>query len=96
MGLAIDGLVTFTRLTPGSEAEHANVRESSRFFAATSTTPKTFVRPWALDGLATFAQSAPALRELVTRQLDTFVRSGAEALAARARHIRARLSHWAA
>lgn len=53
--------------------------------------PQTFVRAWALDGLATFAAALPSLLPEVERELAEFERSGTKALAARARHIRDRL-----
>jgi hypothetical protein len=53
--------------------------------------PQTFVKAWALDGLAAFAEDDPALLPLVRRRLRQFERSGSKALAARAKHIRARL-----
>jgi len=53
--------------------------------------PQTFVRAWALDSLSMFALKAPRLRPTVRRHLRAFERSGSKALAARARHIRARL-----
>lgn len=54
--------------------------------------PQTFVRAWALDGLASFAESSAALRAEVERELTRIERSGKRALAARARQIRARLA----
>jgi hypothetical protein len=54
--------------------------------------PQTFVRAWALDGLATFAESNAALRPVVARQLTKFERSESKALRARARQIRARMA----
>jgi hypothetical protein len=54
--------------------------------------PQTFVRAWALDGLATFAESNAALRPVVARHLTTFEQSGSKALQARARQIRARMA----
>ena len=54
--------------------------------------PQSFVRAWALDSLATFAETDPTLRPLVERQLRAFERSGQKSLQARARHIRARWS----
>jgi hypothetical protein len=52
--------------------------------------PQTFVKAWALDSLARFAQNDSRLMPLVRRQLDTFANSGSNALAARARAIRIR------
>jgi hypothetical protein len=54
--------------------------------------PQTFVRAWALDGLATLAERKPALMPVVRRYLREFERSPSKALQARARHIQARLS----
>jgi hypothetical protein len=53
--------------------------------------PQKFVRAWALDGLATFAQKEPSLVPVVLRALERFERSGSKALETRARKIRARL-----
>jgi hypothetical protein len=54
--------------------------------------PQTFVRAWALDSLATFAQENAELRPIVERQLREFERSESKALRARARKIRERLA----
>jgi hypothetical protein len=54
--------------------------------------PQTFVRAWALDGLATLAESNATLRPMVRRCLREFEESSSKALQARARHIRARLA----
>ena len=53
--------------------------------------PQTFVRAWALDGLATLAERRKALMPIVRRHLRDFEHSPSKALQARARHIRARL-----
>jgi hypothetical protein len=53
--------------------------------------PQMFVRAWAVDSLATFAQEDSALIPIVKRALDGFEGSGSNALRTRARHIRARL-----
>ncbi len=53
--------------------------------------PQTFVRAWALDGLARLAETTPALLPRVRRALVEFERSPSKALQARARQIRARL-----
>ena len=55
--------------------------------------PQKFVRAWALDSLATFAESERALMPLVSRTVEAFERSGSKSLEARARQIRARLAH---
>jgi hypothetical protein len=54
--------------------------------------PQTFVRAWALDGLATFADRRVRLMPIVRRHLRDFEGSPSKALQARARQIRARLS----
>jgi hypothetical protein len=53
--------------------------------------PQTFVKPWALDGLATLAAKDKALMPVVRRSLAQFQRSGSKALATRAEHIKRRL-----
>ena len=53
--------------------------------------PQTFVRAWALDGLARVAEQDSSLRPLVRRRLVEFERSSSKALQARARQVRARL-----
>lgn len=53
--------------------------------------PQKFVRAWALDSLATFAEYDRGLTRIVTRALEDFERSGSKALQTRARQIRARL-----
>ena len=53
--------------------------------------PQTFVRAWALDGLATIAERRVALMPIVRRYLREFERSASKALQARAKHIRARV-----
>jgi hypothetical protein len=57
--------------------------------------PRTFVRAWALDGLATFAVRDEGLRPMVEQALEEFESSGSKALFARARHIRERVGRWA-
>ena len=54
--------------------------------------PQTFVRAWALDGLATLAERRVTLMPVVRRHLRNFERSPSKALQARAKQIRARLS----
>ena len=53
--------------------------------------PQKFVRAWALDSLAIFAEQDASLLPVVRRKLREFERSGSKALAARARRIRERL-----
>ena len=53
--------------------------------------PQKFVRAWALDALATFAEHDRGLVPIVTCALEDFERSGSKALQTRARHIRTRL-----
>jgi hypothetical protein len=52
---------------------------------------QTFVRAWALDGLALFAEGDAALMPLVLQELEAFERSGKMALAARGRKLGRRL-----
>ena len=52
---------------------------------------QTFVRAWALDGLATLAEKKTSLMPMVRKRLREFERSSSKALQARAKHIRARL-----
>ena len=54
--------------------------------------PQTFVRAWALDGLALLAEEHGELMPFVLQGLEAFERSGSKALAARGRKIRERLS----
>lgn len=56
------------------------------------TFPQTFVRAWALDGLAALAERKPTLMPIVRRHLRDFEQSPSKALQARARQIRTRLS----
>jgi len=53
--------------------------------------PQTFVRAWALDGLARLSANDPTTRQSVLTHVREFERSSSKALQARARHIRARL-----
>ena len=53
--------------------------------------PQTFVRAWALDGLAAFAEKDESLRPIVRRHLRGFERSASKALQARAKAVRLRL-----
>jgi len=52
--------------------------------------PQTFVRAWALDGLAQIAAGRPRLKPTVAKYLREFERSPSKALQARARNIRKR------
>jgi hypothetical protein len=53
--------------------------------------PRLFVRAWALDSLATFAERDRDLVPIVARSLEDFEGSSSHALPARARQIRRRL-----
>jgi hypothetical protein len=53
--------------------------------------PQTFVKAWALDSLAAFAEKDSKLRPLVLRTLSEFENSSSKALQARARKIRQRI-----
>jgi hypothetical protein len=54
--------------------------------------PRAFVRTWAADSLARFAEKDGTLRPALARCLRELETSGQPALVTRARHIRARLS----
>jgi hypothetical protein len=54
--------------------------------------PQTFVKAWALDSLATFAEQDRSLRPAVLRALEAFEASDRKALQARARRIRERIA----
>lgn len=70
----------------------AQARRVEKILVENVTFPQTFVRAWALDGLATLAERKPRLMPVVHRHLREFERSSSKALQARARHIRARLN----
>jgi hypothetical protein len=55
---------------------------------------QTFVKAWALNSLAIFAERDSKLRPLVLRALTAFENSSSKALQARARNIRAQNSRW--
>lgn len=74
----------------------AQARRVEEILIANVSYPQTFVRAWALDGLATLAERRPALIPVVRRHLRKFEGSSSKALQARARHIRARLAESAA
>ena len=74
------------RWTPAqSRRVEAILRENVDF-------PQTFVRAWALDGLARLSERRRRLVPVVERYLGEFERSSSKALRARARHIRERLA----
>ena len=84
--LQIVRALPFLRWTP---------RERSRVLAILRRDldhPQLFVRAWALDSLAQFAEEDRTLMPVVRQYLAEFTRSGRPALAARARKIRSRLS----
>ena len=74
----------------------AQTRRVEEILITNVSYPQTFVRAWALDGLATLAERRPTLRPIVRRHLREFEASSSKALQARARHIRARLTKAAA
>jgi HEAT repeat protein len=53
--------------------------------------PQAFVRAWAVDSLASFAETNSALMPKLRRYLRELEQSGSKALATRARKIRSRL-----
>jgi hypothetical protein len=74
---------------------HWSARDRSRalqILARDAAHPRTFVRAWAADSLATFAEEDGAVRPALDRCLRAMEDSGRPALAARARHIRARMA----
>ena len=70
----------------------AQARRVEEILIANVSYPQTFVRAWALDGLAALAEAQPRLRPAVDQYLREFEASSSKALHARARHIRARLT----
>jgi hypothetical protein len=70
----------------------SQVRRVEKILLENVAFPQTFVRAWALDGLATVAERKVTLLPLVRRHLREFERSPSKALQARAKQIRARLS----
>jgi hypothetical protein len=70
----------------------AQLRSVERILEENVSFPQTFVRAWALTGLATLALTRPALLPAVHRHLRAFERSSSKALQARARQIRKRLA----
>jgi len=70
----------------------AERRRAVAILAENVSFPQTFVRAWALDGLARLTANDPAARPTVLRHLRTFERSSSKALQARARQIRAWLA----
>jgi hypothetical protein len=80
------------RALPLFQWSPAQRRRVEKMLAENVTFPQTFVRAWALDGLAKLAVSNTALRPIVRRYLREFEESSSKALHARARHIRARLA----
>ena len=69
----------------------AQLKRVEEILTANVSFPQTFVRAWALDGLATLSVRRPRLAPLVLRQLAAFEQSSSKALQARARKIRERL-----
>jgi hypothetical protein len=67
-----------------------DMRRVEKILSENLTFPQTFVRAWALDGLATIAERRKRLAPTVQRYLREFERSPSKALQARARSIRAR------
>jgi hypothetical protein len=70
----------------------AQARRVEQILLESVTFPQTFVRAWALDGLATRAERRVTLMPIVRKHLREFERSPSKALQARAKQIRARLS----
>ena len=70
----------------------AESRRVDKILLENVTFPQSFVRAWALDGLATLAQRRPKLMPIVMRHLEAFSHSSSRALQARSRAIRERLA----
>jgi HEAT repeat protein len=70
----------------------AELRRAEAILVENVSFPQTFVRAWALDGLATLSQRRAKLAPVVQRHLREFERSSSKALQARARQIRQRLT----
>jgi hypothetical protein len=79
------------RALPLFQWSPAQARRVEKILLENLSFPQTFVRAWALDGLATLAERRAALLPIVRRHLRDFEASPSKALQARARHIRARL-----
>lgn len=79
------------RALPLFEWSAAERRRVIRILTRDSAHPQTFVKAWALDSLAVFAEKDSRLRPTVLHCLRRFERSGSKALQARARHVRQRL-----
>lgn len=70
----------------------AELRRAEEIVLRDIAHPQTFVRAWAADSLARFAEKNPALLPDLERCLAQFDASGSKALATRAREIRKRAS----
>jgi hypothetical protein len=79
------------RALPLFQWSPAQARRVEKILLENLSFPQTFVRAWALDGLATLAERRAALLPIVRRHLRNFEASPSKALQARAKHIRARL-----
>ena len=82
------------RALPLFQWSSSQSRRVDRILKENVTYPQTFVRAWALDGLATRAAGRQSLMPMVRKYLRQFERSSSKALQARARHIRARLRQY--
>jgi hypothetical protein len=70
----------------------AQRRQAVAILAENVSFPQTFVRAWALDGLARLTANDPKARPALLKHLRAFERSPSKALQARARHIRANIA----
>jgi hypothetical protein len=70
----------------------AQSRRVERILRENLDFPQTFVRAWALDGLARLSERRGRLALIVERYLREFERSSSKALQARARNIRERFA----
>lgn len=70
----------------------SDLRRAEEILLRDAGHPQKFVRAWAADGLARFAEQDAALMPALERCLAEFEASGSKALATRARAIRERLA----
>jgi hypothetical protein len=83
------------RALPLFEWTPAERRRVQAILISNLSFPQTFVRAWALDGLARIAASHPKVKRTIWTHVRAFERSSSKALQARARHIRLRLANSA-
>ena len=82
------------RALPLFEWSSADLRRVKTILRENISHPQTFVKAWALDSLATFAEKDSKLIPLVKLALDGFENSQSKALQARARKVRQRVGRF--